>query len=155
MKKSLWLHCQGTYMSCSPGHTYKLFTINASATELSAAATSDIHFMAVEDLLHPLPQSPSPLLSFTIQLHLWCYYNSFQHKTNHIKLIALVRTTQPAEWLRRDRLYQSDRRKRWLCVCVCVLLLPGFLVWANQWWWSFLIYCDSRAQHRAFQLSQD
>lgn len=44
----------------------KLFTINASATVSSAAATSDINFMAVEDLQHPLPQSRSLYFSFTI-----------------------------------------------------------------------------------------
>lgn len=57
-------------MSCRPEHTHKrahplkLFTINASATVLSVAATSDMNFPAVEDLLHPPPQSPS--LSFAI-----------------------------------------------------------------------------------------
>lgn len=55
-----------THTSSPHEHTLKLFTINASATVLSGAATSDINFMAVEDLLHPLPQSPPPSLPFTI-----------------------------------------------------------------------------------------
>lgn len=101
---------------------------------LSAAATSDIHFMAVEDLLHPPPQSLSPYLSFTIH----CTHDAMtihfrKQKTKNKSdpdWPLLARTTRPAQWLQEDRLYRSAWRKCWLkCLCgfVYMMLLPGFL----------------------------
>lgn len=82
----IWLHT----------HTHVLNYSQSMRGLQSAVDTSDIHFMAVEDLLHPLAQSPS--VAFTIR----CTHDAI---TIHFGAIQI----DCAGFGRRDQLNGSER----------------------------------------------
>lgn len=112
-------------MSCRPEHTHtlKLFTINASATMLSAAATSDINLWQLKTWkthYHNHHRHHCHLLFTALLMPL--QFTSAQNKLDQIDCSSPDNTTSwsaprgktPSTWLK------ETLTEFCVCVCVCV-----------------------------------